>query len=97
MTITLAFLIHHRLALLIERAHLRKSLHDDCEEQIKEEEATDNHQDREIDGCDEAACIHIVVHDVGPALQGNDSKDGQDSNSDIVKVEEPILDILPVF
>ena len=52
MTIALAFLIVYRLALLIKRAHFRKGLHDDREEQIQQEEATDNYQNREIDGCD---------------------------------------------
>ena len=97
MTITLAFLIFYRLALLIKRAHLRESLHDDRKEQIKQEEATDNHQDWEIDCCDKTARIHIAVHDIGPTLQCDDSEYGQDCHSDVIKVEEPILNILPVF
>ena len=97
MAITVAFLIFYRLALLIKRAHFREGLHYDREEQIKQEKATDNHQNWEIDCCDETARIHIAVHDIGPTLQGDDSEDGQDGHSDVVKVEEPILNILPVF
>jgi len=97
MTIALAFIIFYRLTLVIKRAHLRESLHDYREEQIQQEEATDNYQNREIDGCDYTARIHIAVHDIGPTLQGDDPEYGQDGHSDVVKVEEPVLNILPVL
>lgn len=75
---------------------VRKSIHDDRKEQLQHNERAYHNQDWEVDSSNEARSIHVVVHNSGPPLEGDDSEDRENGSPYIVEGEEALLDVLPI-
>lgn len=76
---------------------LWKGLHNNRKEKLKHKERPNQDEWREIDSCQEARGVHVVVHDIRPAFKSKDSKDRENWGADIIKSEEAILDVVPMF
>lgn len=87
---------HFLFVLNCLRAHLREGLHDDGEKQVQQEEGTNDDKHWEIDACYKARGVKVIIHYGSPSFKGNNSENGEDANSDVIKMEITVLDKAPL-
>ena len=76
---------------------LRECVRDDREEKIQEEEGAHDHKDWEVDTCNGAGGVKVVVHVASPTFKCDHPKDCQDGCADVIKLKVAILYLLPLI
>lgn len=97
---SLVFIVFQgRADIHLERAetHLWKGLHDDGQEELQEEETADYHQKGEIDTCNQPRGVEVLIHDGGPAFEGDHPEYWQDSHTNIIEMKNAVLYETPLI
>ena len=76
---------------------LWEGVRDDREEKIKEEEGAHDHTDWEVDTCNGAGGVKIVVHVASPTFECDHPKNCQYGRADVIKLKVAILYLLPLI
>ena len=88
-------LVQLRILLSLDLVNVTKCLRQHSKDQIKQEEGSeDDKHDREDDGHPLDVRVHQVVHDLGPALQGDHLEDSDQRDGQVVKHSDSVVDIL---
>ena len=65
--------------------------HDDCKNEVEEEEGADEDEEKEVDSDVAVDCVHVVVHDLAPPLHRYHLEDGQNGSANIVEVGNSVV------
>ncbi len=76
---------------------LREGVRDDSEEEVQEEKGAHHHEDWEVDTCNWAGGVKVVVHVPSPTFECDHPKDGQDGWPNVIKLKVAVLYLLPLI